>query len=171
MKQIELLAVVVSATLALPNLAAAETVPVQLPIPLTTSEVSGPAAGNTMTADYVQMVGRMAYIWGYAMVNAHNRRVAFAEAPEPGLLGGVVPIAPVGYNSMATDYIAPDERFIVCPNQDVVYGSGFTALDKEPTVFQVPDFGDRFWSMRFMTSVPMRSASSASSTAPSQAST
>ena len=26
-----------------------------------------------------------------------------------------------------------------------MYGGGFTALDKEPTVFQVPDFGDRFW--------------------------
>jgi hypothetical protein len=117
----------------------------QVPIPLTTSEVPGPAAGNTMTADYVQMVGRMAYVWGYAMVNAHNRRVAFAEVPEPGLLGGVVPMAPVGYNSMLTNYIAADERFIVTPNQDVVYGAGFTALDKEPTVFQVPDFGDRFW--------------------------
>ena len=91
------------------------------------------------------MVGRMAYVWGYPMVNAHNRRAAFAEAPEPGLLGGVVPIAPVGYNSMLTNYVEPDERFIVTPNQDVVYGAGFTALDKEPTVFQVPDFGDRFW--------------------------
>ena len=27
----------------------------------------------------------------------------------------------------------------------MVYGSGFYALDKEPIVFQVPDFGDRFW--------------------------
>ena len=56
-----------------------------------------------------------------------------------------MPIAPVGYNAMLTNYVAADERFIVCPNQDVVYGGGFTALDKEPTVFQVPDFGDRFW--------------------------
>ena len=117
----------------------------QVPIPLTTSEVPGPAAGNTMTADYVQLVGRMAYVWGYPMVNAHNRHAAFAEAPEPGLLGGTVPIAPPGYNAMLTNYVAPAERFIVCPNQDVVYGVGFTALDKEPTVFQVPDFGDRFW--------------------------
>jgi hypothetical protein len=27
----------------------------------------------------------------------------------------------------------------------VVYGGGFTALDKEPTVIQAPDFGERFW--------------------------
>ena len=46
---------------------------------------------------------------------------------------------------MLTNYIKPEQRFIVCPNQDVVYGAGFTALDNEPTVFQVPDFGDRFY--------------------------
>ncbi len=118
---------------------------VQVPIPKTPAEVPGPVPGNTMTNAYVQLVGRMAYVWGYPLVNAHNRRAAFAEAPEPGLLGGVVPIAPVGYNEMMTDYIKPEESFIVCPNQDVVYGAGFTALDKEPTVFQVPDFGDRFY--------------------------
>jgi hypothetical protein len=118
---------------------------IQVPIPKTAADVPGPVPGNTMTSAYVQLVGRMAYVWGYPMVNAHNRRAAFAEAPEPGLLGGVVPIAPIGYNQMLTNYISPDETFIVCPNQDVVYGGGFTALDKEPTVIQVPDFGDRFY--------------------------
>lgn len=117
----------------------------QVPIPTTTAEVSGPVPGNTMTKEYVQMIGRMAFVWGYAMVNTHNRRMAFARSPEPCLIGGVLPFAPVGYNSMLTNYIAPEQRFIVCPNQDVVYGAGFTALDKEPTVFQVPDFGDRFY--------------------------
>ena len=92
-----------------------------------------------------RLVGRMAYMWGYPMVNAHNRRAAFAEAPDAGLLGGVVPVAPVGYNAMLTNYIQPDQTFIVCPNQDVAYGAGFTALDKEPMVVQVPDFGDRFY--------------------------
>jgi len=118
---------------------------VQVPIPTTAAEVPGPVPGNTMTSAYVQLVGRMAYVWGYPLVNAHNRRAAFAEAPERGYLGGVVPIAPIGYNQMLTNYIKPDETFIVCPNQDVVYGGGFTALDKEPEVIQVPDFGDRFY--------------------------
>jgi hypothetical protein len=117
----------------------------QVPIPNTAAEVPGPVPGNTMTGAYLQFVGRMAYMWGYAMVNAHNRRASFAQAPEPGLMGGVVPVAPVGYNQMLTDYIKPDQTFIVCPNQDVAYGAGFTALDKEPTVVQVPDFGDRFY--------------------------
>ena len=123
----------------------AETGGVQVPIPTAPSNVPGPVPGNTMTNAYVQLVGRMAYVWGYAMVNAHNRRAAFSEAPEPGYLGGIVPIAPVGFNQMLTDYIKPEETFIVCPNQDVVYGAGFTALDKEPTVIQVPDFGNRFY--------------------------
>jgi len=117
----------------------------QVPLPTTAAEVPGPVPGNTMTKAYVQLVGRMAYVWGYPMVNAHNRRAAFAMAPAPGLLGGVVPVAPVGYNAMLTNYVKPDQTFIVCPNQDVAYGAGFTALDKEPTVVQVPDFGDRFY--------------------------
>ena len=126
-------------------LSAAETPSWQVPIPTTAKEVPGPVPGNLMTNDYVQLIGRMAYVWGYAMVNAHNRRAAFAQAPERGYLGGVVPIAPIGYNQMLTNYIKPDQTFIVCPNQDVVYGGGFTALDKEPEVIQVPNFGDRFY--------------------------
>src|SRR4030095_1212092 len=127
------------------NAQATVTEQVQVPIPTTAKEVPGPVPGNTMTNPYVQSSGRLAYFWGYPLVNAHNRRAAFAEAPEPGLLGGVVPIAPVGFNAMLTDYVSPKETFIVCPNQDVAYGGGFTALDKEPTVIQVPDFGDRFY--------------------------
>ncbi len=68
----------------------------QIPISKTAAEVPGPVPGNTMTKEYVQFVGHMAYVWGYAMVNAHNRRASFAMAPSPGYLGGVVPVAPVG---------------------------------------------------------------------------
>ena len=118
---------------------------IQVPMPETAAQVPGPVPGTAMTKDYVQMVGRTAYFWGYPLVATSNRRAAFAKAPERILLGGAVPMAPVGYNTMLNDYIKPDQDFIVCPNQDVVYGGGFTALDKEPTVFQVPDFGDRFW--------------------------
>jgi hypothetical protein len=90
------------------------------------------------------MVGRMAYFWGWPLVNVASRAEGFAKAPEPGLMGGVIPVA---YNRLAmlTGYIAPSQHFIACPNQDVAYGAGFFDLDKEPAVFQVPDFGDRFW--------------------------
>ena len=73
-----------------------------------------------------------------------NRIAAIAKVPEPGLFGGTLPVA---YNRLAmlTGYIAPDERFVTCPNQDVVYAIGFFNLENEPIVFQVPDFGNRFW--------------------------
>jgi hypothetical protein len=116
----------------------------QVPIPKTAVDVPGPAPGTAMTKAYVQMVGRMAYLWGWPLVNMTNRIEAIAKVPEPGLLGGVLPVA---YNQVAmlTGYISPDERFVTCPNQDVVYATGWFDLNKEPIVFQVPDFGDRFW--------------------------
>ena len=116
----------------------------QFPMPATADQVPGPAPGTAMTTAYVQMVGRMAYLWGWPLVNVANRADAFSKAPEPGLLGGVVPVA-FNRNAMLTGYISAKEHFIACPNQDVVYGAGFFALDKEPFVVQVPDFGDRFW--------------------------
>src|SRR5260221_11423626 len=116
----------------------------QFPIPTTAAEVPGPPTGTKMTTAYVQSVARIAYLWGWPLVNSMNRARAFAEAPEPGLLGGVVPLA-YGRNAMLTNYISPDQTFVTCTNQDVVYGTGYMALDKEPIVFQVPDFGDRFW--------------------------
>jgi len=87
----------------------------------------------------------MAYLWGWALVNNANRHAASSKAPEPGLLGGVVPIA---HNSlsMLTNYVSPEQHFVTCTNQDVVDGFGFLDnLDEEPIVFQFPDLGDRFW--------------------------
>ena len=68
----------------------------QVPLPKTAAEVTGPASGTAMTKEYIQMVGRMAYLWGWPLVNSHNRRAGFAKAPTPGLNGGVLPMAPVG---------------------------------------------------------------------------
>jgi hypothetical protein len=142
MSHLKLLAGAIVVTLVMP-LAKAQAQ--QVPLPTTAAEVPGPASGTTMTKEYVQMVGRMAYLWGWPLVNSHNRRVAFGKAPELGLVGGVLPAAPIGQVTMLTGYIEPEETFITCPNQDVVYGGGYFALGKEPVVFQVPDFGDRFW--------------------------
>jgi hypothetical protein len=116
----------------------------QVPIPTTAAQVPGPPSGTAMTTAYVQTVGRMAYLWGWPLVNSVNRSIAFSKAPEAGLLGGVIPIA-FNRNAMLTGYISPDQTFIACPNQDVAYGAGWMTLDKEPILFQVPEFGDRFW--------------------------
>jgi hypothetical protein len=104
-----------------------------------------PPAGLNMHAGYAQVIARMAYVWGWPMVNMLNRFSAITKAPQPGLLNGVLPVAPRGQVAMLHDYIDPTETFVTCPNQDVVYGLGFFSLDEEPVVAQVPDFGDRFW--------------------------
>ncbi|WP_328464007.1 DUF1214 domain-containing protein [Streptomyces sp. NBC_00448] len=74
-----------------------------------------------------------------------NRRTALTSVSEPGLRGGVLPNAPLGRVCMMTDYIPAGQRFVACTNQDVLYGFGFGSLDEQPAVFQIPDFGDRFW--------------------------
>jgi hypothetical protein len=110
----------------------------------TAAEIAGPVPGTTMTKEYVQAVGRMAYVWGWPLVNMGNRSIAFSKLPAPGLIGGVLPAA---FNSvcMLTDYVSPDQRAVACPNQDVAYGFGVSQLDQGPLVLQIPDFGDRFW--------------------------
>ena len=117
----------------------------QVPPPAAASEVSAPVDGAPLSPDDAAAIGRMAYIWAWPMVNMHNRQAMFATAPHPGLLGGVVPVAPLNRISMLPDYLKPEQRFITSPNQDVVYGAGFLALDQSPVVVQVPDFDDRFW--------------------------
>ena len=116
----------------------------QVPIPQTAAQVTGPTLGP-MTPAYVQMVGRMAYLWGWPLVYVYNQRTQLTKVPEPGLLAGVMPISPMNQVGMLTGYVNPGERFIGDPNQDVVYGLGYLSLEQEPVVLQVPDFGDRFW--------------------------
>jgi hypothetical protein len=109
------------------------------------ASIPGPVPGTRMTEDYVRRVGAMAYLWGWPMVNIHTRKVTFEKLPEPGLIGGIVPVAPSNQLAMLRNYIEPAERMVACPNQDVVYGFSVLSLDEEPVVIQVPDFGDRFW--------------------------
>lgn len=117
----------------------------QVAQPKSASEVAGTPPGTIMTKDYVAMVGRLAYVWGWPLVNNLNRSLAMANLPEPGRMGGIVPVSPPGYVSMLTDYIDAGERFVACPNQDTVYGAGFQRLDSKPVVVQVPNFGERFF--------------------------
>ncbi|OXA80176.1 Uncharacterized conserved protein [Flavobacterium aquidurense] len=106
---------------------------------------AGPAANTIMTEEYVKHIGALAFLWGWPMVNIHNRKVMFEKLPEPSYEGGIVPLSPPNQLCMLTDYIQPGEREVACPNQDVVYGFGITDFTKDALVVQVPDFGDRFW--------------------------
>ena len=107
--------------------------------------VPGPVEGARVSEGYARLVARDAYVWAWPLINLHTKRQAFAQAQEPGLLGGILPIAPLNRLAMLSDYVDPQQRFVACPNQDVVYGGGVLALDQSPVVIQVPDFGERFW--------------------------
>lgn len=98
-----------------------------------------------VTEAYAAEVARAAYLWGWPLVNMHNRRVFMEQLPRPGLLAGIVPAGPPNHIGMLYEYIRPEERVVACPNQDVVYGFGSLDAELGPAVVQVPDFGDRFW--------------------------
>jgi hypothetical protein len=140
-----------------------------VPSPASADQVpsADPASGNTMTKEYVQAVGQMAYIWGWPLVNMSNRATAFSKVKEPSVYGGL----PMGYNGLAmlTDYISPEQKSVACPNQDVVYGTGFFDLDTGSVVLQVHDFKDRFWVYAAYVPAPRSSRKLASPTAPGPA--
>ena len=117
----------------------------QVPQPRSATEVPGTPDKTVMTKEYVDTVGRLAYLWGWPLVNNYNRATAVKDLPEPWKLGGVLPVSPPGQISMLTDYIKENQRFVTCPNQDTVYGAGYQRLDSKPVIIQVPDFGGRFW--------------------------
>lgn len=106
---------------------------------------TGPDTRVRMTEQYARMVARDTYFWAWPMVNIYNRRLAFKQSPEAGLMNGVLPFAPLNTMAMLHDYVEPEQRWVACPNQDVVYGAAIAALDETPVVVQVPDFGSRFW--------------------------
>jgi hypothetical protein len=108
-------------------------------------ETMGTASDWKLTDDYLRSVGRMAYLWGWPLVNMHNRLSLMEKVPSPGLLGGIIPAGPPGHIGMLHDYIRPEERVVACPNQDVVYGFGSLDSRVGPSVVQVPDFAGRFW--------------------------
>ncbi len=143
---------------------------VQVPIPQTAAEVPGPAAGP-MTKASVQMMGRMAYVWGWPLVYVDNQRTALTKAPKTALVAGVMPVGPMNQVVMLTNYVDPREKFIPIPNQDVVYGLGWLSLAEEPVVLQVPDFGDRFWTFPVYDARTSESASLGCNTGPSPVST
>ena len=101
-----------------------------------------------MPEGYVRAMAQFAYLWGWPW-STWSIAARLTQAPEPGRLGGIVPVAPRGQHRHAGRLCRPGQTFVTCPNQDVVYGLGFFCLDAEPVVIQVPDFGDRFWVYAF----------------------
>jgi hypothetical protein len=89
---------------------------------------------------------QLAYVWGWALVNAAKRaeRAGIAAGKGPVLIQGT----PVGFGDLAmqTTFVKPYERVICCPSHDLIYGSGvFHLSGSQGIVLQVPNFGNRFW--------------------------
>ena len=103
----------------------------------------GPDARVKITEGYAKLVARDAFFWAWPLgrlqppLGPHRttRSLMRARCRRRRSIG----------SAMLTDYVAPEERIVACPNQDVVYGGGSLALEQSPVVIQVPDFGDRFW--------------------------
>jgi hypothetical protein len=110
-----------------------------------TTSVPEPVPGYVMSEPYARTMARAIYTWAWPMTNIYSRLLAARQIPRPGLNQGIVPLGPPNQLAMLHDYIEPAERFVACPNQDVVYGSTVLDLDASPVVVQVPDFGQRFW--------------------------
>jgi hypothetical protein len=75
------------------------------------------------------------------MVNIYNRRLAFSQCPEPGLINCVLPFAPLNTLSMLHDYIQPEQRWVACPNQDVAWLVDTSAGREEEITFRVGSCG------------------------------
>jgi hypothetical protein len=105
---------------------------------------TGPDTSAKITEEYAKHVARDALFWAWPLVNLYNKRRATEQNKELAY-AGPVPAAPLNRLVMLTDYVAPDERIVACPNQDVAYGGGALGLEQSPVVIQVPEFGERFW--------------------------
>jgi hypothetical protein len=107
---------------------------------------TGPVPGSKLTDAYVREVGRFAYLWAWPLVNVYNRYwTQDWVKTKTFLVGGVAPIAPINRLGMLTGYNQPDQRYITCPSQDLIYGFGVLDLARDAVVLQVPDFGERFF--------------------------
>lgn len=102
---------------------------------------------NSANEKYIEAYssGTQAYIWGYPLVSNFNRFRAVSRVTEINVKNKTIPRAPVNQICFLSDYVTPDERGIVAPNHDTVYGSAWLDLGIEPIVLRMPDMGNRFW--------------------------
>ena len=84
----------------------------------------GPLEGTKLTGDYLRSLGRLAYLWGWPLVNMHNRLSIASRLPGPGLLGGVVPLARREAGDAPRLHPSGRERWWPAPTRTWSTGSG-----------------------------------------------
>jgi hypothetical protein len=84
-----------------------------------------------------------AYAYGFPLVLVDVTKEQATNVPKPTTFFP----APINQFSNVPEFPLPDNHAVVAPNADTLYSSGFIDLTKEPIVFHVPDFGNRYFLM------------------------
>jgi hypothetical protein len=119
-------------------------VPFLLGVALLLQGCGGSDSGE-VTAEQAYAVGLQAYVWGYPLVSNSNRFARLSTVTDLRVVNHTLPQAPINRICFLSDYVTVDERSVVAPNHDTVYGSAWLDLGAEPIVIRIPDMGDRYW--------------------------
>lgn len=110
-------------------------------------------SGSSME-NYFFNIALQAYIWGYPLVSNYNRFQKTFSTSEVYVLNDTIPKAPINQLNFLTHYVTPEEKGIVAPQVDTLYGSSWLDLGVEPIVIQVPEMTDslgkeHYWILEF----------------------
>jgi hypothetical protein len=100
---------------------------------------SGGVPAQLGNEEYVEALARVVYYWGYPAVDIMTRTSQWQIMKDgPGAVVGVFPGGPVNTSGCLGDYMPPQQRMVVTPNNDTIYGQGIFDLGREPVVIQTP---------------------------------
>jgi len=101
----------------------------------------GGVPASLASEHYVEALARVVYIWGHPLVNTCSRTSIWAMMKDhgPGMAMGLFPGSPKNWMGYLDDYMPAQQRKVVTPNNDTIYGAGFLDLGEEPVVVQTPE--------------------------------
>jgi hypothetical protein len=108
----------------------------------------GPMAApsyDRLREEWAYTVGLQAYVWGYPLVSNVNRFDRASTVDRLVIADDTMPRSPINQICFLTHHARPDERAIVAPNVDTLYGSAWLNLGTEPIVLRIPEMGEQFW--------------------------
>jgi hypothetical protein len=101
--------------------------------------------------EYVEALARIVYYWGYPAVDIMTRTNQWQLMQDgPGAVVGIFPGGPVNTTGCLGDYMPSQQRIVVTPNNDTIYGQGIFDLGREPVVIQTPTNAPKghYWTMQ-----------------------
>ena len=90
--------------------------------------------------NYVAALARIVYYWGYPAVDTFGRTSCWEAMKKsgPGAALGLFPGAPKNRTGYLADYMPAQQRKVVTPNNDTIYGVCFADLAEDSVVLQTP---------------------------------